>query len=226
MRVKHSAGIFGMELGADEPAVVGDFDDFDQVALWVGTDTLHAVLLVFFFVFVVEFVSVVLERNGDFCNTVFITAYDKEYVNEVIGKYLQHSRYQDYTDKYFDFEYSLPVNSYSVLSSYAGQYLCDNIVLNQGDRINIAQLKDAWNVNGGFIVAKLGTMRHVKRYLNILMSRYPKVKNDVDVSDFMILTLLRYTDLAAYNAVFEFQFLRRGSLYADGTPKLIYLQND
>lgn len=167
-----------------------------------------------------------LERNGDFCNTVFITAYDKEYVNEVIGKYLQHSRYQDYTDKYFDFEYSLPVNSCSVLSSYAGQYLCDNIVLNQGDRINIAQLKDAWNVNGGFIVAKLGTMRHVKRYLNILMSRYPKVKNDVDVSDFMMLTLLRYTDLAAYNAVFEFQFLRRGSLYADGTPKLIYLQND
>lgn len=167
-----------------------------------------------------------LERNGDFCNTVFITAYDKEYVNEVIGKYLQHSRYQDYTDKYFDFEYSLPANSYSVLSSYAGQYLCDNIVLNQGDRINIAQLKDAWNVNGGFIVANLGTMRHVKRYLNILMSRYPKVKNDVDVSDFMMLTLLRYTDLAAYNAVFEFQFLRRGSLYADGTPKLIYLQND
>lgn len=167
-----------------------------------------------------------LERNGDFCNTVFITAYDKEYVNEVIGKHLQHTRYQDYTDKYFDFEYSLPANSYSVLSSYAGQYLCDNIVLNQGDRINIAQLKDAWNVNGGFIVAKLGTMRHVKRYLNILMSRYPKVKNDVDVSDFMMLTLLRYTDLAAYNAVFEFQFLRRGSLYADGTPKLIYLQND
>lgn len=167
-----------------------------------------------------------LERNGDFCNTIFITAYDKVYVNEVIGKYLQHSLSMDYTDKYFDYEYSLPVNSYNVLSSFAGQYLADRIELKEGDRISLAQLKDAWNVNGGFIVARLGTMRHVKRYLNIFMSRYPKVKNDVDVADFMILTLLRYTDLNAYNAIFNFQIIKRGSLYSNGTPKLIYLQDD
>lgn len=167
-----------------------------------------------------------LERNGDFCNTVYITAYDKSYVNEVIGKYLNHSRHQDYTDKYFDYEYLLPVNSHNTLSSYANHYLCDNIVLNKGDRINLSQLKDTWRENGNYIVTRLGTMRNVKRYLNIFMSRYPKVKNDVDVSDFMNLTLLRYTDLAAYNAVFELQFLRRGTLYSGGTPKLIYLQND
>ena len=167
-----------------------------------------------------------LERNGDFCNTVFVTAYDKAYVNEVIGKYLKHSRSMDYTDKYFDYEYSLPVNSYNVLSSFAGQYLSDRIDLKEGDRISLAQFKDAWNVNGGFIVTRLGTMRHVKRYLNIFMSRYPKVKNDVDAADFMILTLLRYTDLNAYNAIFNFQIIKRGSSYSNGTPKLIYLQED
>lgn len=167
-----------------------------------------------------------MERNGDFCNTVFLTAYDKEYVNEVIGKYLKHSRTHDYTDKYFDFEYSLPVNSQAVLSGFAQQFISEKVEMQENDKISKAQLVDAWNVNGGFIVQRLGTMRHIKRYLNVFMSRYPKVKNDVDASDFMILTLLRYKDLKAYNAVFDFRFLRRGSLYADGTPKLIYLQND
>ena len=166
-----------------------------------------------------------MERNGDFCNTVFVTAYDKKYVNEVIGKYLKTS-YQDYTDKYFDFEYSLPLNHQGVLSNFAGKYISDRIKLQKGDRTSDEQLKDAWNVNGGFIVARLGTMRHVKRFLNIFMSRYPKVKNDVDVADFLVLTLLRYKDLTAYNSLFELRFVRRGTPFVSGTSKLIYLQDD
>lgn len=166
-----------------------------------------------------------MERNGDFCNTVFVTAYDKKYVNEVIGNYLKTS-YQDYTDKYFDFEYSLPLNHQGVLSTFAGKYIAEKIELQKGDRNSDEQLKDAWNVNGGFIVAHLGTMRHVKRFLNIFMSRYPKVKNDVDVADFLVLTLLRYKDLTAYNSLFELRFIRRGSHFVSGTPKLVYLQDD
>ena len=56
--MKHGAGILGMELGADEPTMAGDFDNLDQVALGVHADAFHAVLLVFFFVLVVELVSV------------------------------------------------------------------------------------------------------------------------------------------------------------------------
>lgn len=166
-----------------------------------------------------------MERNGDFCNTVFVTAYDKKYVNEVIGNYLQTEN-QDYTDKYFDFEYSLPVNHQGVLATFAGKYISEKIELQANDKINKEQLLDAWNVNGGSIVARLGNMRHVKRYLNIFMSRYPKVKNDVDAADFLVLTLLRYKDLNAYNAVFELRFLRRGTPFVSGTTKLVYLQDD
>lgn len=167
-----------------------------------------------------------LERNGDFCNTVYVTAYDKKYVNEVIGKYLQHSQKQDYTDKYFDYEYSLPKNSDEVLYNYAIQFISDKVILQQEDKINKQELLNAWTSRGKFIVENLETMRHVKRYLNIFMSRYPKVKNDVDITDFLLLTLLRYKDLAAYNAIFELSFIRRGSLYSDGTPKMLYLRQD
>lgn len=166
-----------------------------------------------------------MERNGDFCNTVFVTAYDKKYVNEVIGNYLK-TQNQDYTDKYFDFEYSLPVNHQGVLTTFAGKYMSEKIELQANDIINKEQLLDAWNVNGGFIVARLGNMRHVKRYLNIFMSRYPKVKNDVDAADFLVLTLLRYKDLNAYNALFGLRFLRRGTPFVSGSSKLVYLQDD
>ena len=56
--MQHSAGVFGMELGADEPTVAGNLDNLDQVALGVHADALHSVLFVFVFVLVVEFVSV------------------------------------------------------------------------------------------------------------------------------------------------------------------------
>lgn len=167
-----------------------------------------------------------LERNGDFCNTVFLTAYDKKYVNEVIGKYLQHSQNQDYTDKYFDYEYCLPVNSSTILSNYARKYISDLIVLQEEDKINKQQLLDAFSNNADFIVSKLGTMRHVKRYLNIFLSRYVKVKNDVNASDFMLLTLLRYLDNTTYHAVFELRFLKRGSLYSNNNTKIIFLRKD
>jgi hypothetical protein len=166
-----------------------------------------------------------LERNGDFCNTVYLTAYDKKYINEVIGKYLQYSRSQDYTDKYFDYEYSLPKNSEQVLYSFAIQYLTDKVIFQQEDKNYKQDLLNSWESIGQLVVNNLETMRHVKRYLNIFMSRYPKVKNDVDLTDFLLLTLLRYKDLAAYNAIFELRFIRRGSI-SEGKQKMLYLRTD
>ena len=69
--MKHGTGILRMELGADEPTVAGDFDDLDQVALGIRSDTFHAILFVFFFILVIELVSVAmaftdLERAVDF----------------------------------------------------------------------------------------------------------------------------------------------------------------
>ena len=49
-----------MELGADEPAVAGDFDDFHQTAFRVGSDAHHAILFIFLFIKVIEFVAVAM----------------------------------------------------------------------------------------------------------------------------------------------------------------------
>ena len=46
----------------------------------------------------------VVDRNGDFRQTIFITAYDKEYVNNVLKNYLKHRKKDAFTDKYFNYE--------------------------------------------------------------------------------------------------------------------------
>ena len=60
MGVENRRGVFRMELGADEPRVVGQFNHFDKVACGVGADTLHAVAFEVGKIMVVEFVSVAM----------------------------------------------------------------------------------------------------------------------------------------------------------------------
>ena len=58
MRMKHRGGILGMELSADEPAMVRNFDNLNQAALRVRPYALHAVFLVFVLIMVVELIAV------------------------------------------------------------------------------------------------------------------------------------------------------------------------
>ena len=58
--MENGGGILGMELGADEPFLFGELDNFYQVAFGVGADALHAVLLESGEVVVVEFVAVAM----------------------------------------------------------------------------------------------------------------------------------------------------------------------
>ena len=49
-----------------------------------------------------------IDANGNFCNTFFLTAYDKNYVNGILKRTLKlDNDSTDYTDKYFNYEYIL-----------------------------------------------------------------------------------------------------------------------
>lgn len=50
-----------------------------------------------------------IDRNGAFCNVIYMSAYDKQYVNGVLRQTLGHQIEGDFTDKYFSYELPLPV---------------------------------------------------------------------------------------------------------------------
>ena len=166
-----------------------------------------------------------IDRNGDFCNTVFLTAYDKEYVNSVLKKNLGHEAVQDFTDKYFNYELSLPVQSLTTLMGYFKKYISEHLSANEEDAVTKNMIIEIWNKESRFIVQKLRSIRHVKRFINIFMSRYPKVKNDININDFLLLTLLRYKDINVYNAIVNGDVVTIGG-FLYGSNKVIHLREN
>lgn len=164
-----------------------------------------------------------IDRNGNFCHTVFITAYDKEYVNGVLQKMLGYDVKQDFTDKYFSYEVSLPIPSMGTLQSYFRDYISKHIVDKTDDAVTMNMVLKIWDAESKNIILELGSIRHVKRFINIFMSRYPKVKNDVDIQNFLLLTLLRYKDANVYNAIVNGDIVSRGRLNTDESYNIIYL---
>ena len=167
-----------------------------------------------------------IDRNAGFNNTVFITAYDKEYVNEVLRNYLRISNKTDFTDKYFSHELSLPVQRIEDLNNFAVSIINSNDFFENDDAIDKNKMLKEWEKVNRQILTHLHTIRHLKRWMSILLSRYSVVRNDVVFSDFALLTLLRYKDISVYHAIVEGRLLQRGSFLNSNTDKAYYLKED
>lgn len=168
-----------------------------------------------------------IERNGAFHNTVFITAYDKEYVNNIIKAFLGGEYVGSYTDKYFDFEYSLPIWSHDELNKYMRKSLERTLVLDDKDMTSLSQMLNQWDKVSELVLSSLTTLRHAKRFLNIFMNGYQAVRSDVVFLDYLLLSLLRYNDLTTYNEVYKMSFLYRGpKMFQDRPPRGIYLSKN
>ena len=166
----------------------------------------------------------IIDRNGSFKNVIFIVAYDKEYVNAVLRKYLGYQGSEMFTDKYFNYEYSLPAHNFYMEKQYVANYIQNKITVNEGDAVTKVDLIKVWNRIGGSVVRYLGLMRDVKRFINILMSRLASVKNDVNIEDFIFITLLRYKDLDLYYKLSTADILIGGNQFLEGDPALLYLK--
>ena len=167
-----------------------------------------------------------IDRNGSFINTIFITAYDKTYVNTVLRRYLKTGRTSDFTDKYFSYELSLPVQKTEDLEKFAKKQIEKSAVFVKSNVISDVEMLKQWGEIDKKAIESLRTLRHVKRYINILQTRYEKVKDDVDFKDFAYLTLLRYKDIRVYHAIVEGKLLEQGNNLIGGSLQQYYLKAD
>ena len=167
----------------------------------------------------------VVDRNGDFRQTVFITAYDKEYVNNVLKNYLKHRKNDLFTDKYFNYELLLPIQPKKVLTDYIKESIGNKLKEEKGDAITIAQMQAEWDVISDSIAEKLKTLRHVKRFMNIFLSRYGRVRNDVVFADFVRVSLLRYYDINCYHALVQGKLTKGDGLISMSSQVLYRVDN-
>lgn len=157
-----------------------------------------------------------IDKNASFKRTFFISAYDKQYVNGVLKKFLGDTGNTDFTDKYFSLEIPLPERKAYRRVNYVWRQLCN---AHDEGKIKAPQteitetIKALWNQ----IDISLSTVRDIKRFIGQFLAVYLMVEDDVVLKDFLLIQLLRLKNYDAYRKLRSGQYFKYelfGSTYA------------
>lgn len=161
-----------------------------------------------------------ITKNAAFKNTIFVTAYDKEYVNGILESSLYKPKGQKFTDKYFNMEIDLPKSN---------DYLRSNCLLDELLKLKKAgwltacteyELRQIITKTSKYITKYLQTLRDVKRFLNTFCASYIPIQDEVYFFDYLLLSLLKFAKPNTYSLIKEQTILKD----IDGvTPKNIYV---
>ena len=147
-----------------------------------------------------------MDRNASFSNTVFITAYDKAYVNNVLKKHLDHGLTHSFVDKYISWEIPLPAPNKEMLERFVEISLPKKI--RGGLSATHEQVQEGWSQARDIMMESLDSVRDLKRYFNLMIPRYKEVSYMLDGGDYFLLYLLCYKDLGVFIALNSKQILR------------------
>ena len=149
-----------------------------------------------------------IDSNGNFCNTVFLSAYDKTYVNHVLNHVIGYGDVkQDFTDKFFQYEMSLFKHPNTQLYAYLSEKMYGWALTKQFDDVSRQQIQQEWTNVYRYIIPNIKTLRHAKRYINLFRMTYDARKLEVDFADCAIVTLIRYLDIQAYYDLYDRKYL-------------------
>ena len=155
-----------------------------------------------------------IDRNASFSNTVFITAYDKAYVDNVLKSRLDHGLSHSFIDKYISMEVPLPEPTKERMKGLMWLFMSTRIKTSSSGKYR--QIYEAWNRVADIVVASLDSIRDLKRYLNQVLPRYNESiiavelldSEDLVYEDYLLLHLLCYKDLSVYVALSSRRILR------------------
>ena len=146
-----------------------------------------------------------MDRSASFSNTVFITAYDKAYVNNVLKKHLDHGLAHSFIDKYISWEFPLLEPNKEMLERLVGIVLSRKVYAASSICRHVQR---SWSQIGRTVVESLDSIRDLKRYLNLVIPRYNGAFSEVDCKDFFLLYLLCYKDFGIYLALHSRRILQ------------------
>ena len=147
-----------------------------------------------------------IDRNASFANTVFITAYDKDYVNNVLKKHLDHGLNHSFIDKYISFEYPLPEPNREILKCIMEVLLLSKVHTN--DKKLHWKMRRGWDQVADLVLRSLDSVRDLKRYFNLMILRYNEVIDKVESEDYFLLYLICHKDFSVYSVLDSRRILR------------------
>lgn len=150
-----------------------------------------------------------LDNNANFPNVIYITAYDKQYVKQQFEDYDHNQSDSCFVDKFFNVEWNIPLRDYYGIYNYIISQLRAIVDTTQfGYDISEINTKGFYcNIFQKYIP----TMRDAKRLINLFQSDYQMVNGEVDVIDFLLLTIIKYRYRDEYTALFRLEYVEDGS---------------
>lgn len=156
-----------------------------------------------------------IDGNAAFTNLIFLTAYDKEQVNRVLGDTYQTPD-ACFVDKFFDVEFAIPFRKYEVISNYIKATLCKQLAANDSEGENIQRvITDQTSIFKEYIP----TLRDAKRYINQVLLDFEPIRGEVFIHDFLLLQLVKYRYPELYKGIFKQKYFEIGY-------KFLYLKTD
>lgn len=142
-----------------------------------------------------------LDTSASFPNTIYITAYDKNYLRNLFHNENSDS-YKDtiiFSDKFFDLEYPMPLIAHNKLINLLEKLLIKRNIpqnkLNSYDSV----IQRYEKIFSKYIV----TIRDVKRYANLVVTDYTLISREIDFRDFMLMSLLKYKSPEMHRSIYE-----------------------
>lgn len=147
----------------------------------------------------------IIDGNASFSNTIFITAYDKSQVNKIIDeKYKSENCF--FTDKFFNYEFVLPIRPYEKIFGYLKQEILQSLNLSDDEKRVISA---SINAQYAFLAKYITTLREAKRFINQFLNDYKPIKEEVDFTDFFLLGILKYKDVTVFKRLYDKEFVIR-----------------
>lgn len=151
----------------------------------------------------------VIGNNGSFERTFFVSAYDKNYVNQVLKAYFHETVDRDYTDKYFNLELRLPDRKQFYKNGYLQKRLYALLAKGIIKDMNQGQIDEALMPVVKFIDSYLPTPRDIKRYIGLVMASFLEIQENVALRDFLLLGLIKYKYPQEYDMLYKHFYFKQ-----------------
>lgn len=160
----------------------------------------------------------IIRNTGNFYNTFFVVAYDKNYITSALAHHNSYN-HEKFLEKIFQLEITLPYYRRKFLQEKLTANLKKNLPIEYHFKISEALLGSS-SIAPINLIDWVETIRDVTRLSNSITLNVKKLLGEVDVSDFIKLEVLRLKHPSVYELLLKQReiFLTTGNTY-DKEPR-------
>lgn len=144
-----------------------------------------------------------IDGNASLNNIIFISAYDKQHINKILGEKYQHEL-SKFSDKFFSWEIYLPKEKYDKTLDYLLENLFNRIKI---DPTSVDTFKVYFKSKQSIIEKHLQTIRDTKRFINAFVENYSYISEYVIFDDYFWLQLIKYKSPSTYWKLYHREYI-------------------